>query len=579
MTDRKNLLETVLKKKKADLVLKNARIASIYTGRILEADLAIEKDRIAGFGNYAGEKEIDLQGAYVLPGLLDAHFHIESSMSTPSALSPVLLKHGVTTVIADPHEIVNAAGKEGLEFMLKDAAHSGVDYFFMLPSSVPSCDFEVNGQGEFDAEKMSCFLSDQRVLGLGEVMRMQDVLDGDDRMTEKLSIFEDRIIDGHCPGLKKEELQAYRAVGIVTDHEASTPEEAIERLDSGFHLLLRQGSGAKNLEDLLGGLLKEKVTLEHCSFCTDDKHLEDMEEEGTIDQDIVMAQQTGAGFMDALRMATVNTAYLYGLKDRGAIAPGLLADLVIIRDPALMDIQAVLKNGRFVWSRKDSSIPDLPVVEEHSVACQSEISSSMKNSIHLPALKGELLASALQKDYGIELVPHQLLTRLLKGEALLEHCPDSRCNVLLSAERYGKTGEYALCPLVGYHLHHGAVAMSYAHDAHNVIAISDSFEDLLLAVNKLQEIQGGIVVVSQGEVFDALPMEVSGLMSTLPAVEIAEKVRQMKDQVRKMGVPEGVDPFATLSFLSLPVIPEARLTPQGLFDTETGTFLVPGKKV
>lgn len=577
MNNKKDLIETTLKKKKADLVLKNARIPSIYTGRMIHGDVAIFQDRIAGIGEYEGKTEIDLHNALVLPGLLDAHFHIESSMSTPSALSGVLLRHGVTTVIADPHEIVNAAGKQGLEFMLEDARLADVDYFFMLPSSVPSCDFEVNGQGEYTAEDMKPVLDNDRVLGLGEVMRMLDVLDVDERMFDKLALFEDRIIDGHCPGLSATELQAYKAAGIDTDHEASSIEEALERLEAGFQLLIRQGSGARNLEDLLSGLLQEKTSLAHCSFCTDDKHLEDMEEEGTIDQDIVLAQRVGADFIDALRMATINTADCYGFKDRGAVIPGALADLVIVQDPALMDIQAVLKNGQFVYTRPDSVLEDLPEVKTKEMACLTSLSDSLKNSVHLPALSQEDLSSALNREDGVELIPDQLLTRLIHEDPRLKECPDASCNVLFSGERYGKSGEYALCPVLGYNLHDGAVAMSYAHDSHNVIAISDSIASLHLALEKLQEIQGGIVVVSNGKVFDALPMEAAGLMSLLPAREIADKIRNMKQQVRKMGVPKGVDPFATLSFLSLPVIPEVRLTPQGLYDTQSKTFLHPGR--
>lgn len=243
-----NLISAARKEKKAGLVLKNARIPNVFTGQMVEGDIAIEDGRIAGIGFYEGEQEIDLHQKAVLPGLIDAHFHIESTMATPSALSQVLLSHGVCTVIADPHEIVNAAGKAGLDFMLEDAGKAAVDYFFMIPSSVPSCDFEINGAGEFTASDMEEYAGRKDILGLAEVMRMQDVLERDPRMKAKFELFQDKIIDGHAPGLHKHDLQAYRAAGVRNDHEAANSREAIERLQSGFQLLIRQGSGAKNLE-------------------------------------------------------------------------------------------------------------------------------------------------------------------------------------------------------------------------------------------------------------------------------------------------------------------------------------------
>ncbi len=572
----KTLIETAQKQRKADLVLKNARIPSVFTGQILEGDLAIVEDRSAGIGSYEGKKEIDLNGALVLPGLIDAHFHIESTMCTPASLSEALLRHGVTTVIADPHEIANAAGVDGLDFIMEDAQNALIDYFFMIPSSVPSCDFEVNGAGELLAKDMKPYLNRKNVLGLAEVMRMNDVLSCDPRMQEKIELFEGRPIDGHAPGLSGSSLQAYRAAGIRNDHEAATAQEALERLNYGFQLLIRQGSGARNLEDLLTGLVEQKIDLNRCSLCTDDMHIEDILSEGTIDHDLVLAQQCGTDFMDALRMGSLNTAVHYGLQDRGAIAPGYLADLVIINDPKKMDIQAVVRKGKVAWVSPSSTISGLSSLVEEQPVKNAPLPESITHSVHLPEFSLEELKEGFEDQYGIAMVEGQLYTRLLDKEDLQNE--EDHPNILLSSERYGKSGEYALCPLVGYGLKNGAVAMSYAHDSHNVIACADRFEYLIEALKILQEIQGGVVVIEKDHEPQVQPLEAAGLMSQKRPEQVSDKVLSMKNRLTEMGVNPGIDPFATLSFLSLPVIPEVRLTPQGLFDVTHQTFLVRGKR-
>lgn len=557
--EKRQLILTAHGLKKADHVLKNGKILNVFTGQLIEGDIALSGRRIAGIGSYEGEAETDLNGKTVVPGLIDAHFHIESSMTVPSSLSPVLLQHGVCTVIADPHEIVNAAGTDGLDFMLEDAGKAETDYFFMVPSSVPSCDFEVNGAGHFSADQMVPYSERSDVLGLAEVMRMSDVLEAKPAMMDKLSLFSCQMTDGHAPGLAGKDLQAYRAAGIRNDHEAASCSEAIERLQNGFQLLIREGSGAKNLQDILPGLLKSNMPLNRCSFCTDDKHIEDIMTEGTIDYEIREALKLGCSPADAIRMATINTAEHYGLKDRGAIAPGFLADLVIVDDLDRFQIDSVWKNGK-------------PVCTESENHKQIQIPEPLRSTVHLPDLSAENMKFSGHVLNGIEMIPEQLYTRPIQIRTDQDIFPSSGYNLLLAAERYGKTGEYAWCPLSGYGLKNGAIAMSYAHDSHNAIAASDSIKDLLLALETLQKIQGGIVLVENGKVFEALPMEAAGLMSSEPAETVAEKVSRMKKKAKEMGVKEGIDPFANLSFLSLPVIPEVRLCPQGLFDVTNQTF-------
>ncbi|MBD5424038.1 MAG: adenine deaminase [Allobaculum sp.] len=556
----KQMIAIARGEEKADVVLKNAQIVNVFTNQILQKDIALYQERIVGIGHYEGKKTIDLENKFVVPGLIDAHFHIESSMATPFALSFVLLKHGVCTVIADPHEIVNATGKVGLNFMLEDAQKSALDYFFMIPSSVPSRDFEINGAGFFSAQDMEEYAHRPEVLGLAEVMRMDDVLNADPRMIQKFDLFSHKIIDGHAPGLNNEDLQAYRLAGVVNDHEASTYKEAIQRLQNGFQLFIRQGSGAKNLEAILTGLLEHHIPLNHCSFCTDDKHLEDIYLEGTIDQEIREAIDLGCNPIEAIKMATINTATHYGLKDRGAIAPGYKADLVILKDLSTFEIEEVWKDGKPFQALSDLETPTI-------------IPKTLQNSVFLPLFTKEQFKISQGSWHGIQLIPSQLSTQGFEVNLTLDDFPSAHYNILCAAERYGKTGEFAFCPVKGYDLKGGAIAMSYAHDSHNAIAIADNIEDLVLALNTLQSIQGGIVVVEKGRVFDALSMRAAGLMSDLPAEEIVHHVSRMKEKVVEMGVSKDIDPFANLSFLSLPVIPEVRLCPQGYYDVISQSFL------
>lgn len=549
---------------KADLVLKNGKIVNVFTHQILEKDLAIADGRIAGIGSYEGKKEVDLKGKYILPGLIDAHLHIESSMAIPSVLSGVLLSHGVTTVITDPHEIVNAAGKAGLDFMLEDAHHAAIDYFFMIPSSVPSCDFEVNGAGKFLASDMEEYKDRDNVLGLAEAMRFFDVINQNPEMKAKLDLFADQMIDGHAPGLDGKDLQAYRAAGVANDHEAVSIEEAVERLQDGFHLLIREGSGARNLKEILGGLLERQIPLNNCSFCTDDKHLEDIFEEGTIDWCLKEAVQIGCNPMDAVCMATINTASHYHLRQKGAIAPGFDADLAVVEDLTSFTVDSVYKAGEKVF----------PASKEQETG-YADIPLALSRSVQLPEIRAEDIVLSTEDGEAdlIEIISSQLLTRHLRQKIDPEALPDQEYNLLLSVERYGKTQEFACCLVKGFHIKNGAVAETYAHDSHNVIAAGDSVSDVLLAVSKLQENQGGYVLVENGEVFDALPAKAAGMMSDEPAEIICEKISRMKKKAREMGVPQGVDPFATLSFLSLPVIPEIRLTVKGLYDVTNQTLL------
>lgn len=567
-------IEAALGRRECDLVLKNARIVNVFTDQILDGDIGICQGKIVGTGSYAGKQEIDLKGKYVLPGLIEAHFHIESTMLTPAALGSVLLSQGVTTAICDPHEIVNACGSKGMEFMLENARKSALDYYFMIPSSVPCCDFEVNGAGQFDVTQMEPFIGQDRVLGLAEVMRMDDILQGRTEMLEKAARFKEAglTIDGHAPMLSGATLQAYRQAGIENDHEAATAAEAIERLQNGFTLFLREGSGAHNLEDLLSGLLNAHMPLSHCCLCTDDKHIEDILKEGTICWSVKKAVSLGCPPIEAIKMATLHPATHYHLKTKGAIAPGFDADLVIVDNLREFTILNVYKNGQSVLLSANSlhsNHPDSYVLDPGKLEKEYP---ALVNTIHLPSFDEHDLNKALVASPVIELVDNQLLTRSVDA-ADLSDGQKAQCNYVCAMERYGKTGEFACGLLKGFNLHDGALAASYAHDSHNIIGAGDNFKDLALAIHELEAIGGGYVLVEKGQVIFRLPLPAGGLMSNQDAQSVNQIAAQMKAKIRQMGVKPGVDPFTTLSFLSLPVIPEIRITPQGLYDVRRREFI------
>lgn len=567
---KEKIIRSALGINQADLVLKNAKIVNVFTGQILDENVAITNGIIAGCGDYEGRKEIDLKGKYVLPGLIDSHIHIESTMAIPSVLSPVLLSKGVTTIIADPHEIVNAAGKNGLDFMLEDAARSDIDIYFMVPSSVPSCDFEINGAGVFSAKQMEAYRNNPKILGLGEVMRFNDVLNQDGEMMKRFDLFSQKVIDGHAPGLSGKQLNAYRAAGIETDHEAITVKEAIERLQNGFALLMREGSGARNVKTLLSGLLKEKISLYNCCFCTDDKHLEDIIEEGTIILCLKEAVECGCDPVEAIRMATLNAARTFGLKTKGAIAPGYDADLVVVDDLKDFKIDCVFCHGRLFVSEQDSQSSFKEGTKGKSAL--NKIPEALRHSVKIPEITSEELLSLLPEgeQVVIEMVPKQLQTIKRMEDA---QGPSQKYNLLLAAERYGKKGSYAAALLKGFNLKNGAIASTIAHDSHNVIAAGDNVRDLLIAIKRLEEIEGGLVLAENGEVFEELSMPAGGLMSAENPQFLDQKIRKMKAKARKMGIPEGIDPFANLSFLSLPVIGEVRLTTEGIYDFGLQKFI------
>ncbi len=545
-----------------DLVFRQANVVNVFTREIVTADVAVTAGRIAGVGLYRGPQEIDCTGLYLCPGFIDAHCHIESSMAAPAEFCRAVLPSGTTALIADPHEIVNVCGAAGLRFMLEQAKRAVCDLYFMLPSCVPATQWETSG-AEFTAQDMKPFLRHPHVLGLAEVMNVPGVVGCDPGVLEKIKLFSRRRIDGHAPGLSGPALQAYAAAGITTDHEAVGFAEVLEKVRAGISVLVREGSAAHNLSAILAGVLEAKLPTNRMMFCTDDKHLDDVRRDGHIVHNIRMAIALGMQPVEAICMATLNTAEHYGLAERGAIAPGRFADLVLVSDLRAMQIEAVYKSGVSSASLLRRQEPPSTVPEE------------ILHSVHVKAITPDDLRLPVHGVTDVlEMVPRQLLTRHLREEVPASQglfAPNSRYAKLCVAERHGRNGNIAVAPLKGYGITGGAIATSVAHDSHNIIAAGDNDRDLALAINQIRTMHGGYAVVQNGQVTGALPLTIAGLMSAEPYAVIEQATKDILKQADCLHISAGIEPFISLSFLALPVIPTLRLTDKGLIDLFQGS--------
>lgn len=557
--EKRKLLLVAEGKEKADLVLKGGRVLNVFTNEFLEGDVAVCQDTIVGIGQYDGIREIDCRGRYIVPGYFDAHVHIESTLAMPGELSKAVLKSGTTTLIADPHELVNVKGKKALDFLLAATENVPLNVYIMIPSSVPATPFDTNGAGEFMAEDMKEYLKKDRILGLGEVMCFTDVVAGEEKILNKLSLFEKKHIDGHAPGLSGGNLQAYRLSGVENDHECSTIDEVKEKLRAGLSIFIREGSGAKNLEPIVSGMLKEGLPFSRCAFCTDDKHLEEIEEDGHISVCVRKAIALGMEPAEAYKTASWYPASAYGLKHLGAVAPGYQADLVVLEDVKTAKATMTLYKG-------------IPSEEYRVEGFDFTGWEELLHTVEFPTLtKEKLIVKKENKNHVLGMIPKELLTEHLFEEVPGENgvfLPDAVYNKLCVVERHGKNGNVSAAPIKGFGIKNGAVATSVSHDSHNIIAAGDNDEDIIAAVNYLKEIQGGYVLASGGKVVGAVPLAVCGLLSKESKEEIQRKAGKILSMAKDMGVAEGIDPFITLSFMALPVIPKLRLLDTGLFDVE-----------
>ena len=557
--------------KKAELVLKNAQIVNVFTQSVETGDIAIEGGYIVGIGNYEGITEKDLGGAYVCPGFLDGHIHIESSMTSPEEFERAVVPHGTIAVITDPHEIANVAGTAGIRFMMQSAQKLDLDVYFMLPSCVPATDLDESG-AELLARDLEPFYADEKVLGLAEMMNAFGVTHGDKGCFEKLVQARSlkKAIDGHAPALSGKELNAYVTAGIRSDHECSDFEEAKEKFARGQWIMIRQGTAAKNLKALMG--MFEDPYYQRCLLVTDDKHPGDLIRIGHIDAIIREAVSMGADPIRAIRMGTLNAAAYFGLHDMGAVAPGYKADLAVFDDLRTLNVKQVYKGGKLVAENGK-----MLHQKEKNTDWSTEIKERVFHSFHRVPITVEELQ--LKETTGthqrvIDMVAHELITkeRIEEWKELPGVAPGvdiSRDIVKLAAiERHKNTGHVGLGFLGKYGLKKGAVATSIGHDSHNLVIAGVTDEDMVLAGNRVIENGGGLAIALEGKVLADLPLPIGGLMADEPVEVVDEKLEHMKKLSVELGISEDIDAFMTLAFISLPVIPKLRLNTYGVVDVE-----------
>lgn len=561
------LVDVAAGRAKAQMVFKNINLVNVFTGEIYKTDVAVHDGYIAGIGEYQGAVELDMEGRYLCPGFMDGHVHIESSMVTPGEFAKAIAVRGTTGIVADPHEIANVKGIAGIRYMLEGTENVPLDVYVMLPSCVPATPFENSGS-VLKAEDLFELINHPRVLGLGELMDFTNVVHCERSIINKIVLARNanKFIDGHGPALTGKELNAYIAAGVRTEHECTNAQEASERLRLGMHVMFREGSAARNVVDLLPAL--NESSLSRCIFCTDDRHPEDILVDGHIDNNIRLAVRNGVDPVRAIQMATINVAKCYNLEKVGGIAPGYKADMVVLNSLEDVEVYQVYKHGRLIAQEGK------PLFEIKSIN-----DSKMRNSVNIKPLQEDCFK--LKVESGelrvIGLVPHSLVTKDLKRRVELVngkyHTPEGTPLLKIAVvERHNATGNIGLGLVEGLGLRGGAIASSVAHDSHNIVVIGDNDEDMRKAVNELEEIGGGITVVAGGEVKDSLPLPIGGLMSDTPLEELQIRLEEMHKAAYEMGVSRDYDPFMTLAFLALPVIPELKITDLGLFDVVNFKF-------
>jgi len=574
--DLRKMMDVASGRRKASLVLKGGTVVNVFTEKTEVADIAIEDGYIAGIGDYEGEHNVDLSGRYICPGFIDGHIHIESAMVSPPEFEKAVLPHGTTAVIADPHEIGNVAGCQGIDYMLETTKDLDLDVFIMMPSCVPATALDESG-AVLGPEDLKPYYDNPRVLGLAEVMNSLGVVAGMDDLMGKLSDAGSRgmVIDGHAPFLEGNGLNAYVCAGVLSDHECSDIDEALKKLGRGQYIMIREGTAARNLEALMP--LFAAPYYERCMLVTDDKHPGDLISMGHIDYIIRKAVSLGADPIKAIKMGTLHSARYFGLKDRGAVMPGLRADLAVLEDLKDFRVLAVYKDGKLA-AEKGVCIQEK---EDKS----RELASAFPrvfDSFHLDeiTLKDLELEKKGTMQRVIQFKPHELLTqeRILPwpdddtaaAQGHRAQGVDLNEDIVKAAvfERHLHTGHTGIGFIGGYGLKKGAVATSVAHDSHNLIVIGTNDRDMVLAANAVRKNKGGLAVAVDGQVTGELALPIGGIMTQASVYEVESQLEKLKEQTRKLGISEDIDAFMTLAFVSLPVIPKLRINSYGVIDVD-----------
>lgn len=555
-----------------DLVIKNINIIDVFQSSSFIDNVAIKDGVIVGFGEFHGKTEIDGTGKFICPGLIDAHAHIESSLVTPKEYYKVSLLHGITSVVLDPHEIANVLGIDGIKLIMDLSKNIPFDCYFMLPSCVPSTSFETSG-ATLENEDLAPLYREDNVLGLAEVMNFPAVAHCDDRMINKLweAKSKNLIIDGHCAGLSKDFLNIYSTANILTDHEAISKEEAIERLKRGMYVHIREGSVAKNFKELI-----KAVTISNSRrfcFCTDDKHIDDLLDNGSIDFSIREAISHGLPPETSIQMATLNPAECYNLKYKGAIAPGYIADFIILDDLINFKINSVYKNGNLVVKNSKLVIESNNDTFQYRKINNLNIKNITTKDIEIPITNKEVLNI-------IGITPNKLETSYIKinikdlnsNDTFKSDTSKDFLKVAV-IERHKSTGNIGLGVIHGLNLKYGAIATTIAHDSHNLIVTGTNDEDMIFAIEKLKEINGGIIVVKDKKILASIALEIGGLITSRGYKEVIKDLERLHLAIRNIAPKINFNPFLTLSFLSLPVIPDLKLTDKGLFDVNKFKFI------
>lgn len=546
----------------ADLVLKNATFVNVFSNELSNMDIAVTEGLIVGMGSYHGREEVDCTGKIVLPGFLDAHIHLESSLVSPTEFVKAVLPHGTTTVVTDPHEIANVMGTDGIEYMLQATENLPVDVRFMLPSCVPATPLDESG-AILDYRAIDSFYDHPRVQGLAEMMNFVGAINGDEQTVEKIVAAQahHKKIDGHAPDLVDNDLNAYIAAGVYSDHECHDLKDALAKLERGQFIMIREGTAARNLEALMPLLSSQYA--DRCMFCTDDKHPNDLLEKGHIDYIVKKAISLGADPITAVKVACHNAARYFLLNNRGGISPGYLADFVIIDNFRAFNIQQVYKKGVLMVDHGEVRGFPAPEIEPYLV-------ERAHKTFHVAALTAEDFAEKRPRGV-IGMVDGEITT----VDAGYSDRIDVDYDILKIAvvERHKNTHHIGIGYIQGYGLKSGAVATSISHDSHNIIVVGTSEADMAAAVNRVVELNGGIVVWDGEAPIAEVPLAIAGIMSDEPLVTVNEKLEHAKEVAHMLGVNPGIDPFMTLSFMALPVIPSLRITTRGVFDVTTQSYV------